>query len=120
MESIERVIFDDVVVESVNLVRATLSDADLLKNNLLKDLEEGFKKVVIDLSECGYMDSSFLGSLIYGLKKVQEAGGNLFLAAPKGDTRNILEITGACNIFEVYDSVDEAVKRFKNFSEQFS
>jgi anti-anti-sigma factor len=110
-------IIGDVAVEIIESKRAAFNDAEELKGFFIQYLEENITKVVVDLSMCEFIDSSFLGALIYGLKKMQETGGNLFLVSPKGDTKAILDISGSSSFFEIYNSVDEAVERLKNFNE---
>lgn len=104
---------DGIIIEQINLKRATYNDSEELKNRLISYLEDGYTKIIIDLSNCNFMDSAFLGSIIYGLKKTQESGGNLMLAEPHGDAKVILEITGAIDLFLIFNSVDEAVKNFQ-------
>ncbi len=53
---------NDVIVEVVDLTRATLSEADEFKQRLTENIENGYKKIVVDLSDCEFIDSTFLGS----------------------------------------------------------
>jgi anti-anti-sigma regulatory factor len=67
MEIIEERI-SDIIIESIKFDRATIGEANLLKEKLNKGIEEGFVKVIIDLSTCEYVDSTFLGVLVTTLK----------------------------------------------------
>ena len=71
--------YNDVLVEVVNLTRATLKEAEEFKLTLLHDIEEGAKKIVVDISECEFIDSTFLGALVVSLKKITSLGGDLRL-----------------------------------------
>ena len=70
----------------------------------------GVKNVVINLAEVDFMDSSGLGALIALLKRVTERGGDLKIACLSKKVRMVFEITRAHKIFEITDSVDEAVR----------
>ena len=68
MNIVEEII-GDVLVEIVNIDRATLHEADELKASLAIKMEEGYKNIIIDLSACDFIDSTFLGVLVNTLKK---------------------------------------------------
>ena len=61
---------NNVVVLKVNLVRATLKEAEEFKNQLMEEIKLGNKKMVVDLSICEFIDSTFLGSLVGDLQTV--------------------------------------------------
>ncbi len=69
--------FDDVVVEVVDLPRATLNEAEEFKLRLREDIDNGHKNIVADLSACEFIDSTFLGTLVITLKNVTSMGGDL-------------------------------------------
>ena len=70
---------EDVIVITVNLKRATLAEAEEFKQVLINDIQRGFKKIVVDLASCEFIDSTFLGSLVVSLKKLTGLGGDLRL-----------------------------------------
>ena len=82
-------------------------------NDLLhKLIDEGKKKVVLDLSDVKFMNSSGLGMLISGLTTMKKNDGALKLAGATEKIESLLIITKLITIFESYDSVDEAIKSF--------
>ena len=82
-------------------------------NDLLhKYIDEGKKKIVLDLSDVKFMNSSGLGMLISGLTTMKNAGGALKLAGTTEKIESLLVITKLITIFESFDSVDEAIKSF--------
>jgi len=113
MSKILNEIVEDVVVETVNITMATKNEADELKSVLLNDIKSGKKKIVVDLSNCESMDSTFLGSLVIAYKESEKEGGTLKIAGAHSDTEVILEITGTSRIFEQYRNKSEAIKSFK-------
>jgi anti-sigma B factor antagonist len=58
------------------------------------------------------MDSAGLGTLIAVLKRITERGGDMKIACLQKKPRMVFEITRAYKVFEIYDTVDEALKNF--------
>ena len=71
---------------------------------------ESFHNVVLDCHGIDFMDSSGLGALIALLKRVSEAGGDLKLARLPPKVRMVFEITRAYKIFQICDTVAEALQ----------
>lgn len=79
-----------------------------LKESLLGLIEEqGRIRIVVDLANVEFMDSSGLGVLVGGLRRVKEGGGEIALVCSKPVLR-VLSITGLDKIFKVSSSVEEA------------
>jgi anti-anti-sigma factor len=104
---------DDVIVLTVNLKRATLVEAEEFKEVLVKEIQRGFKKIVVDHSTCEFIDSTFLGSLVVSLKKLTGLGGDLRLVGFQPAVHSMFELTRMYRVFESFKSSDEAVQSFK-------
>ncbi|MCX7798374.1 MAG: STAS domain-containing protein [Melioribacter sp.] len=87
-------------------------DAQKFSDLLHKLLDEGKKNIVVDLSECKFMNSSGLGMLISGYTTMKNGGGNLKLANATEKIESLLVITKLITIFEHYNSVEEAVNSY--------
>ena len=111
MEIVEEVI-DDVIVEIVNLERATLSEADTLKNLINDKVDQGFRKIIIDLGAVEFIDSTFLGVIVGSLKKVVKLNGDLKLVGFRPAVRSMFELTRLFRVFESYDDLQDAIKSF--------
>jgi anti-sigma B factor antagonist len=74
--------------------------------------EPGVKNYVIDLKQVEFMDSAGLGTLIAVLKRITEHGGDMKVACLQKKPRMVFEITRAYKVFEIYDTVDEALNMF--------
>jgi anti-sigma B factor antagonist len=81
-----------------------------LKEEILALIESGVRRLVVDLAETQYLDSTALGALIGGLKRLRERDGELRLAGPRPRIRKLLEITRLLKVFEVCDSVPQALE----------
>lgn len=79
-----------------------------LKKQMITLLEAGARELVVDLTAVDYLDSTVLGVLIGGLKRMRERDGNLRLVCPSPRIRRIFEITGLDKIFDIYNSEQEA------------
>jgi anti-sigma B factor antagonist len=81
-----------------------------LKQQLIDIYESGAKQVIVDLSKVEYIDSSALGVIIGGLKRMREVGGNMSLICPNPRVRRVFEITGLDKIFDIYNSSEDALQ----------
>jgi anti-sigma B factor antagonist len=90
--------------------RLNMVSADGLRNGIESLVEEGIARVVVDLAEVSFMDSSGLGALIGGVKAARRAGGDLRIAAPPDQVRLVLRLTTLERILPPHDTVESAVR----------
>ncbi len=112
MEDFEKKVVKDVIVEKVNLTRATWKEAIELKKILEDDIVKKFPKIVVDISECEFMDSTFLGALVVSQKKVSKSGSEIKLVEPASVMQTFMEKSGTLKIFDTYPTLNEAVESF--------
>lgn len=105
-------IFGDVTVEVVNLTRATMKEAEEFKKILSNDIDLGARKIVVDLSECEFIDSTFLGALVVSLKKITALGGDLKLVGFQPSVHSMFELTRMYRVFEAFPSKKEAIESY--------
>ncbi|MGE5496987.1 MAG: STAS domain-containing protein [Syntrophothermus sp.] len=103
----------NICIEKVNIERATLKEAEDFKQILMSDISGGFKNLVVDLTNCEFIDSTFLGALVVSLKKVTATGGDLKLVGFQPAVRAMFELTRMFRVFETYMTLDEAVESYK-------
>jgi len=101
-----------VLVEIVNITRATLKEAEDFKQVLLKDIELGWRKIVVDLTDCEFIDSTFLGALVVSLKRITGLGGDLKLVGFQSAVSMMFQLTRMYRVFETFPTRDEAIKSF--------
>lgn len=104
----------DVVIEKVGLIRATMKEAEEFKETLTEEIQSGWRKIVVDLSQCEFIDSTFLGALVVSLKKVTVLGGDLRLVGFQPAVHSMFELTRMYRVFEAYKTIDEAVSSFSS------
>jgi anti-anti-sigma factor len=112
-EDFEKLQIYDVVVEVVNLSRATYKEAGQLKKILDNDIENKVQKIIVDLSQCEFIDSTFLGVLVLSLKACAKIDGDLRLVRPVEIAKSLMEKSGTLNVFNIYDSLNDAVQSFE-------
>lgn len=88
-------------------------DASLLHDKLHELIEAGNTKVVIDLSQVDWMNSTGLGILISSYTTLRNNQGELKLANVTDKIRSLLTITKLVTVFDSYDSVEQAVNALK-------
>lgn len=87
--------------------RITLGEGSSTFRDTLKDLTaKGQKKLLLNLADVSYIDSSGIGELVSGYTTVSNAGGSLKLLNLTKRIHDLLQITKLYTIFEVFD--DEA------------
>jgi len=105
-------IYGDIIVEFIKFERATVKEADLLKENLAKAIGLGIKKIIVDLSEVEYIDSTFLGVLVSALKRVSKEKGDIRLIGFKPAVHAMFELTRMFRVFQSYSDLHKAIKSF--------
>lgn len=88
-------------------------DAKTFRNDLDELIEEDKKNVVVDLSNVKFMNSSGLGILVGGLKKMNEAGGDLKICGATDRIESLLMVSQLTKIFDNYDTLDEALAAYQ-------
>ena len=87
-----------------------LYTAPEFKQQLLEVIGEGATHVVVDLSETTFIDSTTLGVLVGGVKRLRPAGGQLSLVCSDRNITKIFEITGLDKVFPIHETRSEAVE----------
>jgi anti-sigma B factor antagonist len=101
-----RQIGDVTVIDAAG--RITLGEGSTAFREAIKDLvAKGQKKILLNLAEISYIDSSGIGEMVSGFTSVSNAGGQLKLLNLTKRVQDLLQITKLYTVFEVFD--DEAV-----------
>lgn len=87
-----------------------LYSAPKLKQEMAMLLESGIRQVIIDLSSVEYLDSTGLGVIIGGLRRIKEKNGSLSLVGLSPLIRRVIEITRLNDVFDIYNTESEAFK----------
>lgn len=69
--------------------------------NVLLELADGPRRVIVDVGGSNFIDSTGLGVLVGGLKRLRQQGGDMVLRAPSPSTTRLFEVTGMTRLFEI-------------------
>lgn len=108
----QRQVGDVTVIDAVG--RITLGEGSSSFRDTIKDLvSKGNKKMLLNLAEVSYIDSSGIGELVSGFTTVSNAGGSLKLLNLTKRIQDLLQITKLYTIFEVFDDEAAALATFQ-------
>jgi anti-sigma B factor antagonist len=83
-----------------------------LKDLVQAALDRGDRRLLIDFSRTGYIDSSGLGALVSISKRIRESGGDLRLAGLNEDLRSLFELTKLDTLFTITETPEQALATF--------
>jgi anti-sigma B factor antagonist len=84
-----------------------------LRTGIRRLLEEGKKKILLNLARVGYIDSSGIGELVSSYTAIGKEDGQLKLLNLTQKLQDLLTITKLLTVFDVYESEEEALASFK-------
>jgi anti-sigma B factor antagonist len=94
--------------------KITIGDGSVaLRSAVRRLLEEGKKKILLNLAGVGYIDSSGIGELVSSYTAIEKDEGQLKLLKLTQKLRDLLAITKLLTVFDVYESESEALNSFK-------
>ena len=87
--------------------------APRLRELLIDLVTKGSYQLVVNLDTVGFLDSTGLGVLVGGLKRVRAHDGSLDLVCTQQRILKIFRITGLTEVFGIYETVDQAIAATK-------
>jgi anti-sigma B factor antagonist len=94
--------------------RITLGEGSVILRDTVKDLlAKGRKKILLNLGEVNYIDSSGIGELVSAYTTAKNQGGELKLLNLTKKVHDLLQITKLYTVFDVKDDEAAAVKAFR-------
>jgi anti-sigma B factor antagonist len=94
--------------------RITLGEGSVILRDTVRDLiGKGDKKILLNLGEVTYIDSSGIGELVSAFTTVRNQGGELKLLKLTKKVHDLLQITKLYTVFDVRDDETQAIAAFK-------
>lgn len=100
----------DVVSLPERLVMANAGDA---RAELKQIIQAGSGRVVVNLGDTEFMDSSGLAVVVAGLQAARKMDGDLYLAQMSDTIRALFELTRLHTVFQIFDDEERAIEAFK-------
>ena len=93
--------------------RITLGEGSSSVRDVLRDLiGQGEKKILLNLSEVSYIDSSGIGELVSGYTTISNQGGTLKLVGLTKRVKDLLQITKLYTVFDVHEEEAHGIRSF--------
>ncbi len=93
--------------------RITLGEGASAFRDLIRDLgNKGGQKILLNLNEVSYIDSSGIGELVSGFTTITNHGGVLKLVGLSKRVKDLLQITKLYTVFEVFEDEAQAIRSF--------
>ena len=87
---------------------------ELLKDKVSSLIQQGHRKILLNLAAVPYVDSAGLGEIVRTYTTVSRIGGSLKLLNLTKRMHDLLSITRLLTVFETFDSEDDAVRSFSS------
>jgi len=105
---------DDQEIDATTHVIELGGEVDLytapeFKERMVKVIEDGKTRLVVDLSGATFIDSTTLGVLVGGVKRLRPSGGSLALVCNNPNIQKIFEITGLDRVFTIHETRADAL-----------
>ena len=102
-------------IDTIDLVelsgRLVMADAPEARKQLKSIIEQGNGKLIVDLSDVSFMDSSGLSVLVSAFKQTRTMDGDVVLLNPGPAVRTLIELTRMQQVFDIVDDEAAAVAR---------
>jgi len=105
-------IVDDIAVITIDLLAATQRDAKPLWDELESKGILEWEKVIVDLSQCTFIDSTFIGMLVRIFRTMVNNGCQMKLVYPENTARPLFHTTAIIRIVNCFETLNEAIRSF--------
>ncbi|RCH55120.1 hypothetical protein DJ568_07980 [Mucilaginibacter hurinus] len=97
------------LLTKLDVTEANLNNSEKFKAELIGLLDGHNDKIVIDMHRVSYMDSSFLGALVAGLKHAISLNSDVLLVSLRKDISDLFSLIRLDKVFKIYNDFDDIV-----------
>ncbi len=94
-------------------IRATLNDAGSFRDKLLEEIQNGYKVIIVNFERVEFIDSTFLGALVVGWKKINSLDGSLVLTNLNAKVKDTFTLTQLDKKITIAATIEDAILLFK-------
>ncbi len=112
MEDFKKINVAGVFVIEVNLTCSTLNDSIEFRKIVEEEINSGHTNLVIDLSKCKFIDSTFIGAIIMAMKMMKGKGYKLKVVESANAREDIFTAINPLRLSDVYKTREDAIKSY--------
>ena len=101
---------DNIVIFTIKSKKLDSENSPQVKAKVLIECQPDVEALIIDLTNVEILDSSGLGVILLAHRQMNELGSEVVLAGVREEIYKLMEISHIHDLFDIYDSVDEAVE----------
>jgi anti-anti-sigma factor len=101
---------ENILIEIIKAKELDFRKTMQFKDVLDEDISDGYNNILVDLSECDSIDSSFLGMLVQANKLLKINSGHLKIIGLNSSSDNIIIFSGFTKLFNVFNSKQSAIQ----------
>jgi anti-sigma B factor antagonist len=113
MQIDQRVVGDVAIIQVLGDITLGKGGDVILKDKIQSLLQQGFRKLLLDMGKVSYVDSAGLGQLVQIYATTNHLGGSMKLLNLTKRLKDLLVLTKLLTVFETYDSEEAAMASFK-------
>ena len=102
---------DGITLVTISADTLDAGNEKIFRKEVISNLEPG-TNVVLDLNTVDFIDSSGLGAILSCYRHLQTANGDLKLCRMRDSVRSLFELVRMHRIFDIYDTIEEAMDSF--------
>jgi anti-sigma B factor antagonist len=114
MQIEQRVVGEVAVIQVLGDITLGKGGDVILKDKIQSLLQQGYRKMLLDMGNVSYVDSAGLGQLVQVYATTSHLGGSLKLLNLTKRLKDLLVLTKLLTVFETYDSEESALASFNN------
>lgn len=92
-----------------------LYNAEKLKKEFYKAIDENIKNIIVSFAKVEYIDSSGVGALLHGHMKLKKTNGRLHITNVYGSVKKLFELTQISHFLNIFETTHEAIRRIRNY-----
>ena len=113
MQIEQRVVGEVAIIQVLGDITLGKGGDVILKDKIQSLLQQGYRKLLLDMGHVSYVDSAGLGQLVQVYATTSHLGGSLKLLNLTKRLKDLLVLTKLLTVFETYDSEEPALASFK-------
>jgi len=100
---------DGIPILKFNMLRASIKETKAFKQNLIHLISANHRFIIIDFTDCAFIDSAIVGVMLTVVKDVRNNKGDILTIAPPGTINNMFAQTGLDRVFKKFDNLSSAL-----------